>query len=43
MKDTMLAAMGNIYPQRLLDPRFFDPEMGDEPAAMEPFHILSEP
>ncbi len=33
IKDSLLAAMGNIKPQRLLDPRFFDPDAADEPAA----------
>ncbi len=34
LKDTMLAAMGNLQPQRLLDPRFLDaesPDSGEEP------------
>ncbi|MCU0246596.1 MAG: PP-loop domain-containing protein [Bryobacter sp.] len=26
LKDTMLASMGHLVPQRLLDPRYFDPE-----------------
>jgi tRNA 2-thiocytidine biosynthesis protein TtcA len=30
MKENLLAAMGNIEPQRLLDPRFLDLEAGDE-------------
>lgn len=42
MKDTMLAAMGNIYPQRLLDTRFFDPDQSDEPVREELFPILHE-
>ncbi len=42
MKDTMLAAMGNLYPQRLLDPRYFDPEISDEPATQTLFPILTE-
>lgn len=30
LKDSMLAAMGNIHPQRLLDSRYLDPDKGDE-------------
>jgi tRNA 2-thiocytidine biosynthesis protein TtcA len=32
LKESMLAAMGNVRPQRLLDARLFDPEESDEPA-----------
>jgi tRNA 2-thiocytidine biosynthesis protein TtcA len=31
LKDTLLAAMGNLNPQRLLDPRYLDPDKIDEP------------
>jgi tRNA 2-thiocytidine biosynthesis protein TtcA len=41
MKDTMLAAMGNIYPQRLLDTRLFDPDASDEVANEVQFPILT--
>lgn len=30
LKETLLGAMGNINPQRLLDVRYFDPEAADE-------------
>jgi tRNA 2-thiocytidine biosynthesis protein TtcA len=30
LKESLLSAMGNIEPQRLLDVRYFDPERGDE-------------
>jgi tRNA 2-thiocytidine biosynthesis protein TtcA len=40
LKDSLLAAMGNIKPQRLLDPRFLDPEAGDETLA-EPLTVLA--
>ncbi|MBI3684268.1 MAG: PP-loop domain-containing protein [Acidobacteria bacterium] len=33
LKENMLSAMGNIEPQRLLDPRYLDPELPEEPAS----------
>lgn len=33
LKESLLSAMGNIEPQRLLDTRYFDPECGDEEPA----------
>jgi tRNA 2-thiocytidine biosynthesis protein TtcA len=30
LKESLLSAMGNIKPQRLLDPRYLDVEAGDE-------------
>jgi len=38
LKESLLSAMGNIEPQRLLDTRFLDPDQGDE----EPRHAGSE-
>jgi hypothetical protein len=29
LKETLLSAMGNIEPQRLLDPRYLDADAGD--------------
>ena len=34
MKDNLLSAMGNIEPQRLLDPRFLNPEAGEEESSV---------
>jgi len=42
LKQNMLAAMGNLNPDRLLDPRYFDVEKGKSPAEPEPFHIVTE-
>jgi len=38
----MLAAMGNIHPQRLLDPRYLDPDLGDEPASPAELPVVIE-
>jgi len=42
LKDSMLAAMGNIHPQRLLDPRYLDPDLGDEPASPAELPVVIE-
>lgn len=44
LKETLLGAMGNINPQRLLDVRYFDPDAADEPTAngAELLPVLSE-
>lgn len=45
LKETLLGALGNIRPQRLLDSRFFDPDASDEGEAVTtagPFPILIE-
>lgn len=43
LKDTLLAAMGNLQPQRLLDPRYFDPERAEtDPAERELFSIVTD-
>ncbi|MBM3727847.1 MAG: PP-loop domain-containing protein [Acidobacteria bacterium] len=43
LKESMLSAMGNLRPQRLLDPRYFDPEAGDQQAQPgEHFPIVIE-
>jgi tRNA 2-thiocytidine biosynthesis protein TtcA len=41
LKDSLLAAMGNINHQRLLDPRYFDPEESDEPEAPTLVNVLT--
>lgn len=41
LKETMLSAMGNIEPQRLLDPRYLDVEAEEEPASTAAFPILA--
>jgi len=33
LKDSLLGALGNVHPQRLLDPRLFDPDASDETAS----------
>lgn len=42
LKETMLSAMGNIEPQRLLDTRYLDPEREEEAATRELFPIVME-
>ena len=41
LKESMLAAMGNVHPQRLLDARLFDPDESDEPAAEKLLPIMA--
>lgn len=43
LKETMLAAMGNIELHRLLDPRFIEGEPGVKEARQELFPIVMEP
>lgn len=43
LKESMLAAMGNINPQRLLDRRYLDPEMGDEIPAESLLQVVTQP
>jgi tRNA 2-thiocytidine biosynthesis protein TtcA len=40
LKESLLSAMGNIQPQRLLDPRYLDLEAAD--TADSPFPVLTE-
>ena len=42
LKQNMLAAMGNLNPDRLLDPRYLDLEKGSSPAEPELFQIVTE-
>jgi tRNA 2-thiocytidine biosynthesis protein TtcA len=42
LKQNMLAAMGNLNPERLLDPRYLDLEKGTSPAEPELFQIVTE-
>lgn len=42
LKETMLSAMGNIEPQRLLDTRYLNPELEEEPQKPGPFAIVTE-
>ena len=35
LKDSLLSAMGNLEPQRLLDVRYFNPDLGDEEVLTE--------
>ena len=41
LKDTMLAAMGNLQPQRLLDPRFLDPDYREGEEKENPLPIIT--
>ena len=46
LKDSLLSAMGNLEPQRLLDIRYFNPDRGDEEALTEAsamLPVLTEP
>lgn len=44
IKDSLLSAMANINPQRLLDTRYLDLEMGDAPSGSEALlPVLTEP
>ena len=40
LKETLLSAMGNIEPQRLLDTRFLDPDAGDADSPNEASSLL---
>ncbi|MDX2181065.1 MAG: PP-loop domain-containing protein [Bryobacteraceae bacterium] len=42
LKETLLGAMGNINPQRLLDPRYLDPDVGDEAPAETLLPVFTE-
>ncbi|MDX1982609.1 MAG: PP-loop domain-containing protein [Bryobacteraceae bacterium] len=42
LKETMLSAMGNIEPQRLLDTRYLNPEAEEEAQRPELFAIVTE-
>lgn len=42
LKENLLAAMGNINPQRLLDSRFLDPDSDDEPETANLLPVLTE-
>jgi tRNA 2-thiocytidine biosynthesis protein TtcA len=42
LKETMLAAMGNLNPQRLLDPRYLDSRVPDESIAVSQLRVLIE-
>lgn len=40
LKESLLSAMGNIEPQRLLDTRFLDPDRGDEESSVSQETLL---
>jgi tRNA 2-thiocytidine biosynthesis protein TtcA len=42
LKDTMIAALGNVNPQRLLDPAYLDPDISDEPASARLLPLAEE-
>jgi tRNA 2-thiocytidine biosynthesis protein TtcA len=42
LKESMLSAMGNIEPQRLLDTRYLNPEAIDTAMSTNPFPIVTE-
>lgn len=42
LKSTLLRAMGNLNPSRLLDLRYLDPEQTDEEPNQSPLHVLDE-
>lgn len=42
LKETMLSAIGNLDPQRLLDPRYLDPDRSDESEAERLLPVLTE-
>lgn len=41
LKETMIAGMGNLQPQRLLDPRYLDIDLQDEVGSAELFPIVT--
>lgn len=43
LKETMIAALGNVNPQRLLDPAFLDPDASDEPPSQRLLPLIEEP